>query len=164
MRRRRGHHFGGRFGVGGRPGLAFGRGNPTHLSAFGAEGSPAQSDLCTGCFRIDDITHERNRRLAAGFSYDFDDVRGVHTFATTENDMRGWDEVTKGAQAALALSAPNSPIDLVTETGPVTVTALEWQQILVAATAHRQPIWQSSFLLQAMSPIPSDYADDSYWP
>ncbi|MEO1110110.1 MAG: hypothetical protein AAFX90_19525 [Pseudomonadota bacterium] len=33
MRRRRGHHFGGRFGVGGRPGLAFGRG-----AWFGGEG------------------------------------------------------------------------------------------------------------------------------
>lgn len=113
---------------------------------------------------VDDVTRERNRRLAAGFTFDFGDARGVHTFATTESDMRGWDEVTKGAQAAIALGAPGSQIDLVTETGPVTVSALEWQQILVAATAHRQPIWQASFLLQAMDPIPLDFADNSRWP
>jgi len=113
---------------------------------------------------IGDVTRERNRRLEAGFTYDFGDARGVHFFATKESDMGGWDEVSKGAQAAIALGHSGTSIDLVTETGPVTVTALEWQQILVAATAHRQPIWQASFLLQAMSPIPVDLVDDSYWP
>lgn len=113
---------------------------------------------------IEDVTVERNRRLAAGFTHDFDDARGVHTFATTEPDMNGWDEVTKGAQAAINLGAGSTSFNIVTETGPVSVTATEWQAILVAATAFRQPIWAASFTLQAMNPIPPDFADDSHWP
>ena len=85
------------------------------------------------------IIDERDRRLASGFDYDFGDARGVHTFATTDSDMRGWDEVTTGAQAAINLGSGSSTFDIVTETGPVTVTGLEWQQILVAATAFRRP-------------------------
>ena len=115
------------------------------------------------------VVTERNRRLALGFDFDFAtiipaDPRGVHTFATTESDMKGWDEVTNGANAAMNLAAPTAPISIVTETGPVVVTAQEWQHILVAATAFRQPIWAASFVLQAMDPIPSDLEDDSYWP
>jgi hypothetical protein len=111
-----------------------------------------------------DIIAERDRRLALGFDYDFGDARGVHRIGTTPADMTGWDEVTKGAQAALSLGQPTFAIQLVTDTGPVTVTALEWQAVLAAATAHRQPIWAASFALQAMNPIPADYADDARWP
>jgi len=42
--------------------------------------------------------------------------------------------------------------------------ALEWQSIIAAATIFRQPIWAASFTLQAMNPIPQDYASDQYWP
>jgi hypothetical protein len=58
---------------------------------------------------------------------------------------------------------PNTPIDIVTDTGPVQVTATEWQQIIVAASQFGQPIWAASFALQAMDPIPENYQDDSYW-
>jgi hypothetical protein len=27
----------------------------------------------------------------------------------------------------------------------------------------RQPIWAASFALETMNPIPSDYANNSYW-
>lgn len=110
------------------------------------------------------ILAERARRLATGFDYDFGDGRGIHHIGTTEADMRGWDEVSKGASAAMALGLSDSSIAIVTDTGPVTVTAAEWQQILLAATAARQPIYAASFALQAMDPIPADFADDSYWP
>jgi hypothetical protein len=36
-------------------------------------------------------------------------------------------------------------------------------QVLVAAAQFRQPLWAASFVLQAMSPIPADYANDKYW-
>lgn len=111
------------------------------------------------------VVSERERRLAAGFDYDFGDGRGVHTIGTTPADMFGWDAVSKLASAAIALGQPNTPIAIVTNTGPATVTALEWQQILVsAATEFQQPIWAASFALQAMSPIPADYASDARWP
>lgn len=110
------------------------------------------------------IVTERERRLAVGFDYDFSDARGVHRIATSDQDMRGWDEVTKIANAMLALGDTTSPIGIVTETGPTSVTAIEWQHVLVAAGGFRQPIWGASFALQAMDPIPADVTDDSLWP
>lgn len=112
----------------------------------------------------EDVILERQRRLAAGFDYDFHDSRGVHRIGTTDRDMFGWDEVSKGAAALLALDMPDAKIQVVTATGPVEVSALEWQYVLLAAAAFRQPIWQASFALQVMEPIPMDYSDDSYWP
>lgn len=110
------------------------------------------------------VALERERRLALGFAYDFQDARGVHQIATTAKDMAGWDEVTSGAHAATNSGLPDMEISIVTETGPVTVTALEWQAILLAAAAARQPIWAASFAIQALDPIPADYADDTRWP
>lgn len=112
----------------------------------------------------DEVIAERRRRLSLGFDYDFGDARGVHRIGTTEADMTGWDEVSKVASALIAVGMPSAPIDLVTDTGPVQVTATEWQMILVAAAQFRQPIWGASFVLQAMSPIPNDYVADAYWP
>jgi hypothetical protein len=110
------------------------------------------------------VIAERERRLAAGFDYDFGDARGVHRIATSEQDMRGWDEVTKIASAMLSLNDHVAAIDIVTETGPVPVKAIEWQHVLVAAAAFRQPIWTASFALQAMETIPVDVTNDRYWP
>lgn len=110
-----------------------------------------------------DVVRERTRRLELGFDYDFGDGRGIHRIGTTEADMNGWDEVTKASAALVALGQPNETFDIVTDTGPATVTAAEFQSILVAAAAVRQPLWAASFALQAMDPIPNDYADDSYW-
>lgn len=107
------------------------------------------------------IVAERERRLELGFDYDFGDARGVHHIGTTESDMKGWGEVTQGAGAAVALGMGSAPIGIVTDTGPVTITALEWQAILLAASAARQPLWTASFVLQAT--LPDDYADDGHW-
>lgn len=112
----------------------------------------------------DDVIAERERRLALGFDYDFGDERGVHHIGTAPNDIRKWmDEVTPLSQAFLNVSQPDGEITIITDTGPAAVTALEWQQILLAAAAWRQPIYQASFVLQAMDPIPTDYADDKWW-
>lgn len=111
-----------------------------------------------------EVIAERDRRLSLGFDHNFGDVRGVHRIATTPLDMAGWDEVTKGAQAEINLGHPETEFQIVTETGAATVTALEWQSILAAATAFRQPIWAASFALMAQDPIPADYADDAHWP
>lgn len=113
----------------------------------------------------EEVVAERERRLARGFTYNFGDERGIHAIGTTYADMIGWDVVSKLASAAIALGQPGALITIVTNTGPATVSALEWQQILVAAaTQFQQPIWAASFALQAMSPIPADYASDARWP
>lgn len=109
-----------------------------------------------------DINAERDRRLAFGFDYDFGDDRGVHRINTTPEDMVGWDEVTKLASALLAISQ-STPITIATGTGVTQVTPIEWQQVMLAAAAFRQPIWGASFVLEAMDPIPTGFTDDSYW-
>lgn len=108
------------------------------------------------------IITERTRRLAAGFLYDFGDARGVHRIGTSRQDMDGWDEVTKLANAMLA-TQQGGTISIVTDTGAAEVTPSEWQNILLTASAFRQPIWAASFRLQQMVPIPGNYADDSHW-
>lgn len=113
---------------------------------------------------IDAVIRERRRRLSEGFTYDFGDPRGIHHIGTTEDDLIGWDEITKFAQAAISAGLPSQPISIVTNTGPMTTTAIEWQSVLLAAAQHRQPIFAASFALQSMDPIPADYDDDSHWP
>jgi hypothetical protein len=111
-----------------------------------------------------EVIAERARRFELGFDYDFGDARGVHHIGTTPEDLAGWDEVTTLSNALINLSNGSATIDIVTNTGPATVTATEWQSILIAAGTFRQPIWAASFVLQATDPIPVDFADDSYWP
>lgn len=112
---------------------------------------------------IDGVICERDRRLALGFDYDFGDARSVHHIGTTEADMKGWNDVTSRAQAAIALGSPETAIQIDTDTGTVTVTARDWMRIMMAAGDVRQPIWQASFVLLAMDPIPGDFADDDWW-
>lgn len=112
---------------------------------------------------IEQVVTERERRLALGFDYNFGDARGVHRIGTTTQDMKGWDEVTKAATCLTTLGLGTTPINVVTDTGAVTVTSIEWLQIIVAATVARQPIWAASFTLQSMLSIPADYTDDSWW-
>lgn len=113
---------------------------------------------------VQDVIQERDRRLALGFEYDFGPGVGAHQIATTPADMAGWDEVTKIAQALIMTGSPAAGIDIITETGRATVSAEGWMQVLLAAGEYRQPIWAASFALQAMDPIPADYASDAYWP
>lgn len=108
------------------------------------------------------IMTERTHRLALGFDYEFGDARGVHRIGTTPADMAGWDEVTKLALARHATGS-TTPIGIVTDTGPVQITPAEWLAILEAANDFRQPIWHASFALQAMDPIPEDFAADHWW-
>lgn len=109
------------------------------------------------------IERERARRLAGGFDYNFGDSRGVHRIGTNEADERGWDKVTKLASALIASGNSSVTISVVTDTGPVLVTAMEWQFILIAAGQFQQPIYAASFALQTMNPIPQDVENPEYW-
>jgi hypothetical protein len=129
---------------------------PEEEAEFLARQAPAPTE--------NDVIIERSRRLATGFDYHFGDARGVHRIGTTADDMKAWDEVTDAASAAITLGQTDKQIGIVTDTGPATITALEWQEILLAAADFRQPIWAASFTLQAMTPIPADYNADTYWP
>lgn len=110
-----------------------------------------------------DIFAERDRRLAAGFDFDFGDARGVHRIGTTPADMSGWSEVRALAAARVATDDATA-ITVATDTGVIEIAPSEWPAIDMAAAAFRQPIWAASFALTAMDPIPADFAADSYWP
>ena len=112
---------------------------------------------------VDDVVKERERRLALGFDYTFSDARGKIHIHTSAADMIGWDDVTKVTQAMIGLGAGTTTIQIQPENTEITITAYEWQQILLAAAQFRQPLWFASFVLQAMTPIPADYKNDSYW-
>lgn len=112
---------------------------------------------------VNDVVVERAARLAIGFYYDFNDARGVHHIGTTDADMIGWSDVTSWANSQLALGKTDT-VNIVTDTGPVAITALDWMKILDAAGAFRQPVWTASFLLENENPIPQDYRDNKYWP
>lgn len=114
----------------------------------------------------EDVIRERNRRLAVGFYYNFGTqlLPDVQHVGTTEQDMAGWGEVTTWANSQIALGDTTSTVQILTDNGQATVTALQWMGVINAASAFRQPIWQASFVLQAMNPIPTDYTDDKWWP
>lgn len=112
----------------------------------------------------DEIATERNRRLGLGFDYNFGDARGVHHIGTTKRDLEGWDEVSKYAGALIDAGQTSTTIHIATDTGPCTVTPIEWRAIEIASAAFRQPLWAKSFALMALAPtIPADYTHDSYW-
>lgn len=112
---------------------------------------------------ISAIEVERQRRLDVGFDYDFKDARGVHRIGTTSFDEKHWDKVTKLANAYIASGRPEAIISITTDTGPVDVTALEWQQVLIAAGEFQQPIYARSFTLQAFETIPQDIENEVHW-
>lgn len=114
---------------------------------------------------VDDLLAERDRRLAAGFDFNFGDARGVHEIGTAPSDMTKWmQEVTPLAQISVAGGAPATEITISTNTGVVTVTAQEWLSIIAYSATVRQPIYQGYFTLKAMNPIPADYAsNEAYW-
>ena len=110
------------------------------------------------------VVAEREGRMALGFDYDFGDERGVHRIGTTEADLRSWDKLSKMASAAIALDMPDTPLGVTTDTGPTLLTAMEWQQVLLAWGLAHQPLFQASFDLQALQPFSVDHTDDQFWP
>lgn len=112
---------------------------------------------------VDDIVCERERRLALGFDYNFGDARGVHHIGTTEQDLKGWDEVSKYAGALIDAGQTSTQISIATNTGLCTVTPIEWRAIEIKSAEFRQPLWAASFALMASNPIPADYANDIHW-
>lgn len=134
-----------------------------HEPAWAAEAPPPEGVPQTILPSPWHVHAERDRRLALGFDYDFGDARGVHRIGTSDADMRGWSEVSTASSAALAMGQDAYEITIVTDNGAAVITAQEWQAVLLAASAFRQPIWQAAFALEAMSPIPEDFADDQYW-
>lgn len=113
----------------------------------------------------DDVIIERSRRLAVGFDYNFGDAQNpdIQHVGTTPSDMNGWNEVTAWANSQVALNNTTATVDILTDNGTATVTAIEWMKVVNASTEFRQPIWAFSFALQAMNPIPYDYTNDKYW-
>ena len=110
-----------------------------------------------------DLENETVKRLASGVHYDFGDDRGMHLFGTTPPDMNGWNEVNTIANIHMNKGNGGATINIVTDTGPVTVSANEWQDVFLAIHEHRQQVWAKSFALEAMDSLPQDLEDDKHW-
>ena len=134
-----------------------------------------RKNMSTGCYVpyerpktheeiIAAVLRERDRRFELGLPYKFPDSRGLHLFATTAEDMKGWADVDRIALRNVAIGKGGAPIDIVTEVGPVTVTSSEWLDVMEAFENLRQPVWAASFELLKMDPIPQDPTDPQYWP
>lgn len=109
------------------------------------------------------VIDERTRRMALGFVHDFQDSRGMHSIGTTPADMMGWNDVDKSVNAMALLGLMDQHFQIITNTGLVSITPIDWAKITLTATGFRTPIWLKSFALQAMTPIPADFANDVYW-
>lgn len=109
------------------------------------------------------IETERDRRIAAGFWYDFKDERGKHLIGTTERDNRNWDRLSRTANAHVAAGNPDARLTVLTNTGSVVVTAHEWQSIMIAQGEFEQPVYAASFALLEMEIIPQDIENQEYW-
>jgi hypothetical protein len=112
---------------------------------------------------LQEIAFERERRLNAGFDYQFKDKRGVHRIGASDADWSGWQEVHVQATKAMMRGKPKTAIAIVTDTGPVSVTAEEWLDILDAIEAFRQPVVLAAFRLSALKSIPADLTLDIHW-
>ena len=128
-----------------------------------AEGLIPDPSIAVRKVLVDGIKAESARRRALGFDYDFGGARGIHHIGTTDQDMRGWDDVTRWATAQNVLGKTDT-LYISTDTGITQVSALDWFSIQDAGAAAMQPIWQAQFILEAMPEIPENYTDDQYWP
>lgn len=89
------------------------------------------------------------QKLAGGFDYDFGDARGVHRIGTTAGDLKGWDEVEKIFAIASRMGDLAKTVTIATDTGVAVINLGDWNGIMLAAEAFRQPIWAASFAIQA---------------
>lgn len=112
---------------------------------------------------LDQLSKERDRRLSLGITVDFEDNRGEHVIGTRNADMVGWEEVRRYATLLLSTDQPDTMLTIVTDTGKVQISPAEWQEIDMLISSYRQTIFLSYFDLTALSPIPTEYADDKYW-
>jgi hypothetical protein len=124
------------------------------------EATPGQLDQ-TITVTVADIVTERKRRLELGFDYDFGAPRGVHHIGCKPDDMEGWRDVKDYANALIDTGDPDTEINIVTDTGPVAVTAPEWQAVMLRAAEVRQVLWAASFALQ--DSLPEDFKNDTHW-
>lgn len=124
---------------------------------------PAQENPIDVPITVQDVYIERDRRFNLGFTYDFGDERGIHHIGTTKTDMQGWSEVTTWADTKLKLEQPDAQTYIMTDTAPALITPMDWYHILDVASGVRQNIWQKSFYISSLSPIPADFRTDLYW-
>jgi hypothetical protein len=108
-------------------------------------------------------------KLAAGFAFDFGDGRGVHLFGTAEKDLKGWDEVEKIFAVAARMGDAGKTVTIATDTAVAVVDLDDWNAIMLAAEAFRQPIWAASFAIQAkiaagLITTPAGVAGAADWP
>lgn len=110
------------------------------------------------------LNRQLEHRLSLGLEYDFKDGRGVHHIGTSPQDMDRWlKEVSPYAQSFLNVDQPEGTLNIRTHTGYVSITAQEWQNVLMAIGEYRQSVYKQYFKIKDMDPPPEDVTDDTLW-
>lgn len=112
-----------------------------------------------------DIDRERERRIALGVTVSLSTGK---SFTVQTRDERDWRNVNGLGTAGLALQVAGDTTTLTPFRDAANVeqqlTPAELVEMGLKVMQHAKAIYTASWALKAMSPIPSDYADDSYWP
>jgi hypothetical protein len=119
------------------------------------EDTPAVSTL--------DVMAECDRRLANSYM-DYMFELGSQRLDISTDALRGWSEITELALCYNALGSTKNLVIYPENQIKVSITAQEWLDVVIKVREFRQAIWTDSFALQAMTPIPTDFFDDKYWP
>jgi len=129
--------------------------------------TPDPSDIITAAQKAeagmrgmkDAVNAERTRRITVGKVID-----GVHVTGTDE-DARNLTSLAMGAQLRLGmgdmttLTTYRDGDNVDHQLTPSQIVAI-WQ----ASAGYVSALYAASWSLKAMTPIPADFADDSYWP
>ena len=110
-----------------------------------------------------DINAERERRIAAGVTVTLSSAKTIAVQTRDDTDIRNLEtlsgEAVKAIIAGLSITIPFR--DASDQTWLLTPEEMAEMTSLVAQNGSA--IYEKSWALKAMSPIPIDYADDKYW-
>jgi hypothetical protein len=122
------------------------------------------SGLSTGYLPSnEEVNEERERRIAIGCNISIANVGSVYVTGT-EKDVRNMSGLGQGALIRI-MQSDTTPTDFRDGNNVMyTLTPNEMLELWQKSSEYISAIYQASWTIKAMNPIPQDYAADSYWP
>lgn len=111
----------------------------------------------------DAINTEREKRISDGCIINVDGIGGVPIRGTAE-DMRNMTNLGQIANMSL-ISGSTTPVSFRDNNNVMHVlTPTQMSQLWQKAVYYVSLVYQSSWALKELNPIPTDYENDQYWP
>lgn len=111
----------------------------------------------------DAINTERERRISDGCTINVDGIGGIPIRGTAE-DMRNMTNLGQIANMSL-ISGSTTPVSFRDNDNVMHVlTPTQMSQLWQKAVYYVSLVYQSSWTLKELTPIPTDYENDQYWP